>query len=78
VESVCGTLGDSFWAINKLPWPVDAPDPTAPLAELKRGKSYVFNLENTTPHAQPTHLHGMSFTVISSSTREVRPLVSDT
>ncbi|MFS8144593.1 multicopper oxidase family protein [Rhizobium sp. BR 249] len=78
VESICGTLGYSFWAINKVPWPGDTPDPTAPLAELKLGKSYVFNLENTTPHAHPIHLHGMSFTVISSSTREVMPLVSDT
>ncbi|MBX4895071.1 multicopper oxidase family protein [Rhizobium bangladeshense] len=77
-ESICGTLGYSFWAINKVPWPGDTPDPTAPLAELKLGKSYVFNLENTTPHAHPIHLHGMSFTVISSSTREVMPLVSDT
>jgi FtsP/CotA-like multicopper oxidase with cupredoxin domain len=71
-------LGYSFWAINKVPWPGDTPDPTAPLAELKLGKSYVFNLENTTPHAHPIHLHGMSFTVISSSTRAVMPLVSDT
>ncbi len=78
VESICGTLGYSFWAINKVPWPGDTPDPTAPLAELKLGKSYVFNLENTTPHAHPIHLHGMSFTVVSSSTREVMPLVSDT
>ncbi|MBY5335415.1 multicopper oxidase family protein [Rhizobium leguminosarum] len=78
VEGICGTLGYSFWAINKVPWPGDTPDPTAPLAELKLGKSYVFNLENTTPHSHPIHLHGMSFTVISSSTREVMPLVSDT
>ncbi|MBY3582593.1 multicopper oxidase family protein [Rhizobium bangladeshense] len=77
-QSICGTLGYSFWAINKVPWPGDTPDPTAPLAELKLGKSYVFNLENTTPHAHPIHLHGMSFTVISSSTREVMTLVSDT
>ncbi|MBX5223356.1 multicopper oxidase family protein [Rhizobium sp. NLR8a] len=78
VESICGTLGYSFWAINKVPWPGDTPDPTAPLAELKLGRSYVFNLENTTPHAHPIHLHGMSFTVISSSAREAMPLVSDT
>ncbi|MDU0362741.1 multicopper oxidase family protein [Rhizobium sp. 25PS6] len=77
-ESICGTLGYSFWAINKMPWPGDTPDPTAPLAELKLGKSYVFNLENTTPHAHPIHLHGMSFTVISSSMRKVMPLTSDT
>jgi FtsP/CotA-like multicopper oxidase with cupredoxin domain len=78
VDSICGTLGYSFWAINKVPWPGDTADPTAPLAELKLGKSYIFQLENVTPHAHPIHLHGMSFTTVSSSTRDVMPLVSDT
>ncbi|TCM72140.1 multicopper oxidase family protein [Rhizobium sp. BK068] len=77
-DSICGTFGYSFWAINKVPWPGDTADPTAPLAELKLGKSYILQLENVTPHAHPIHLHGMSFTVLSSSTREVMPLVSDT
>jgi FtsP/CotA-like multicopper oxidase with cupredoxin domain len=78
VDSICGTLGYSFWAINKVPWPGDTSDPTAPLAELKLGQSYILQLENVTPHFHPIHLHGMSFTTISSSTREVMPLVSDT
>jgi len=77
-DSICGTLGYNFWAINKVPWPGDGPDPTAPLAELKLGKSYILQLENVTPHTHPIHLHGMSFTVLSSSTRGVTPLVSDT
>ena len=77
-DSICGTLGYSFWAINKVPWPGDTPDPTAPLAELKLGKSYILQLENVTPHTHPIHLHGMSFTVLSSSTREAPSLVSDT
>ena len=77
-DSICGTLGYNFWAINKVPWPGDGPDPTAPLAELKLGKSYILQLENVTPHTHPIHLHGMSFTVLSSSTRDVTPLVSDT
>ncbi|TCL70277.1 multicopper oxidase family protein [Rhizobium sp. BK251] len=78
VDSICGSLGYSFWAINKAPWPGDTPDPTAPLAEMKLGKSYILNVENVTPHTHPIHLHGMSFTVLSSSTRQVPPLVSDT
>ncbi|PZM16934.1 multicopper oxidase family protein [Rhizobium tubonense] len=77
-NSICGSLGYSFWAINKVPWPGDTPDPTAPLSELKLGRSYVFDMENLTPHAHPIHLHGMSFTVLSSSAREVMPFVSDT
>jgi len=77
-DNICGTLGYSFWAINKVPWPGDTSDPTAPLAELKLGKSYILQLENVTPHTHPIHLHGMSFTVLSSSTRDVMPVVSDT
>ncbi|MBN9244731.1 MAG: multicopper oxidase family protein [Mesorhizobium sp.] len=76
--SICGSLGYSFWAINKVPWPGDTPDPTAPLAELKLGKSYVIDMQNLTPHAHPIHLHGMSFTVLSSSAGPVRRLVTDT
>jgi FtsP/CotA-like multicopper oxidase with cupredoxin domain len=78
VDSICGSLGYSFWAINKVPWPGDTPDPTAPLAELKLGKSYIIEMENLTPHAHPIHLHGMSFKVLASSTREVQPFISDT
>ncbi|WP_292307844.1 multicopper oxidase domain-containing protein, partial [Mesorhizobium sp.] len=77
-DSICGSLGYSFWAINKVPWPGDTPDPTAPLAELKLGQSYIIDMENLTPHAHPIHLHGMSFKVLSSSTRAVQPLISDT
>ncbi|WP_137929566.1 multicopper oxidase family protein [Mesorhizobium comanense] len=77
-NGICGSLGYSFWAINKVPWPGDTPDPTAPLAELKLGKSYVIDMENLTPQSHPIHLHGMSFKVLSSSTRQVEPLISDT
>ena len=77
-DSICGSLGYSFWAINKVPWPGDTPDPTAPLAELKLGRSYIFDIENLTPRAHPIHLHGMSFTILSSTTRDVQPFISDT
>lgn len=77
-ESFCGSLGYSFWAINKVPWPGDSDDPTAPLAELKLGQTYLLNMENVTPHAHPIHLHGMNFQVVSSSKGPVAPLVSDT
>jgi FtsP/CotA-like multicopper oxidase with cupredoxin domain len=77
-DSICGSLGYSFWAINKVPWPGDTPDPTAPLAELKLGKSYVIDMENLTPQVHPIHLHGMSFKVLSSSKRQVQPQITDT
>ncbi|MDO1581750.1 multicopper oxidase family protein [Rhizobium oryzicola] len=77
-QSICGTLGYTFWAINRVAWDGDTPDPMAPLVEMKLGKSYVFNLENNTPHAHPIHLHGMNFKVISSNARAVQPLITDT
>lgn len=77
-DSICGTLGYSFWAINKVPWPGDSADPTAPLAELKLGRTYLLNLENLTPHAHPIHLHGTNFKVLASSKGSVAPLISDT
>lgn len=78
VDSICGTLGYSFWAINKRPWPGDTADPTAPLAEMKLGKSYILEVANPTPHIHPIHLHGMSFKVVSSSARPIQQFVSDT
>jgi FtsP/CotA-like multicopper oxidase with cupredoxin domain len=77
-DSICGTLGFSFWAINKVPYPGDTPDPTAPIAELKLGRSYILNVENVTPHAHPIHLHGMNFKAISSNKQVVQQQVSDT
>lgn len=77
-DSICGSLGYSFWAINKVPYPGDTPDPLAPLAEMKLGRTYLLNVENVTPHAHPIHIHGVNFKVVSSSTRPVLPLVSDT
>ena len=77
-DSICGSLGYTFWAINKVAWSGDTPDPTAPLQELKLGKSYIIDMENLTPHSHPIHLHGMSFTSLSSNQKTVAPQVSDT
>ena len=76
-ESFCGSLGFNFWAINKVPWSGDT-DPTAPLAELKLGKTYHLRLANLTPHIHPIHLHGMSFKVMESSLGPVRQIFTDT
>ncbi|WP_282610070.1 multicopper oxidase family protein [Pelagibius sp. Alg239-R121] len=78
VESICGTLGYTFWAINRVPWPGDVPDPGGPLAVLKQGQSYIFRLINETPNSHPIHLHGMSFKLLRSNQRKLMPLVTDT
>jgi FtsP/CotA-like multicopper oxidase with cupredoxin domain len=75
---ICGTLGHTFWAINKVPWPGDTPDPVAPLSDLKLGRSYVLQVRNRTPHAHPIHLHGLSFRILSSNKRTMLPPPTDT
>ncbi len=74
----CGTIGFSFWAINRKSWLGVSPDPMEPLAELKLGKSYIFSFRNRTPHTHPIHLHGLSFTLLRSNKREIDPFVTDT
>ncbi|HUL09456.1 MAG TPA: multicopper oxidase family protein [Candidatus Acidoferrum sp.] len=68
-----------FWAINKRPWPGQAGGHVPPpLATLRRGRSYIFELINATPHTHPIHLHGHTFLVIESNKRTVTPYHTDT
>jgi FtsP/CotA-like multicopper oxidase with cupredoxin domain len=77
-DYICGSPR-IFWAINQKPWPGTAADRLPPpLATLVRGRSYVFELVNTTPHTHPIHLHGHTFQVIESNKRKVTPYFSDT
>ena len=76
--SICGDIGYSFWAINKVAWSGDTENSGGPLAEMTLGRSYVFDIANPTPHSHPLHLHGMVFRVLSSSAGPVAPVVSDT
>lgn len=77
-SSLCGTLGYTFWSINRTAWPGDLPGPFDPLATLKLGKSYVLRLRNETPNDHPIHLHGVSFQLLRSNKRKLPPLVTDT
>ena len=68
-----------FWAINKRPWPGQSGGHVPPpLATLTRGRSYIFELINATPHTHPIHLHGHTFLVIESNKRTVTPYYTDT
>lgn len=69
----------SFWAINKQSWAsADHEKLGPPLAKLKRGSSYIFELENRTPHSHPIHIHGHTFEVLSSTVRELPRHRADT
>lgn len=64
----------TFWAINRTSWPgAGAGGLPQPLATLTRGRSYVFELTNTTPHTHPIHLHGFGAKVLDA-TRLARPV----
>ena len=57
-----GANSDHIWTING----VSATEHThEPLLFLKRGRSYVFALQNNTAFHHPIHLHGHSFRVMS-------------
>jgi FtsP/CotA-like multicopper oxidase with cupredoxin domain len=77
-DSLC-LVEQTFWAINKTPWPgQDEMHTPPPLFRLDRGRSYVLELVNATPQMHPIHIHGHSFRVLGSSKDDVRPHVADT
>ncbi|NBN62971.1 multicopper oxidase family protein [Pannonibacter tanglangensis] len=77
-SGICGSLGKSFWSINRVAWDGDTPGPMDPLATLRLGRSYILRLRNETPNAHPIHLHGLSFRLLRSNRRALPPLVTDT
>ncbi len=77
-DGYCGSLGYTFWSINRTPWPGDAAPATGPLATLERGKSYILRLRNESPNLHPIHLHGLAFVPIRSNLRDLPPLLTDT
>ncbi|MEJ8473831.1 multicopper oxidase family protein [Roseibium algae] len=76
--SICGSLGYTFWSINRVAWEGDTPGPVDPLAVFKQGKSYILRLRNETQNAHPIHLHGLSFKLLRSNKRAIPPLITDT
>ncbi|MEM8775793.1 MAG: multicopper oxidase family protein [Pseudomonadota bacterium] len=77
-NGLCGTLGYTFWSIDRKPWPGDAVEDVGPVADLKRGKSYVLRLRNESPNLHPIHLHGLVFKPIQSNQRVLPKNWTDT
>ncbi|WP_207458866.1 multicopper oxidase family protein [Azospirillum sp. SYSU D00513] len=77
-DSLC--LSDkTFWAVNQRSWPEDGHQRLPPpIATLERGRSYVFELANLTPHLHPIHIHGHTFLVLDSDKRELPRHHADT
>jgi FtsP/CotA-like multicopper oxidase with cupredoxin domain len=71
--------GQTFWAINGKAWAGQSHKLTPPpLAELKLGKPYIFEIFNGTPHQHPIHLHGHTFRVLRSNEKDIVPHLADT
>jgi FtsP/CotA-like multicopper oxidase with cupredoxin domain len=78
MDSLC-VGSKTFWAINKATWPSgDHRTLPPPLGQLEAGKSYVFELQNITPHPHPIHLHGHTFEVLSASRQQLPRFLADT
>lgn len=69
----------SLWQINGQAWQGgDHGHASAPIARLRLGRSYRFELRNLTQYQHPIHLHGMTFKVLSSNKRRIVPYFTDT
>ncbi|MEO0655407.1 MAG: multicopper oxidase family protein [Pseudomonadota bacterium] len=77
-NGVCGTLGYTFWSINRRPWPGDAAEGVGPLATFRLGESVVLRLRNESPNNHPIHLHGLVFKPLRSNKRALAPHWTDT
>ncbi|MDZ7904793.1 MAG: multicopper oxidase family protein [Cypionkella sp.] len=77
-NGLCGTLGYTFWSINRTPWPGDAAPGVGPLATLRLGESVVLRLRNESPNNHPIHLHGLVFRPIASNQRSLPSNWTDT
>lgn len=70
---------ETFWAINKTTWPENGHKQLpAPILELKRDQTYVFELVNGTPHMHPIHIHGHTFLYLKSNKKSLPKHFADT
>jgi len=74
-----GKIHYKFWTINRRSWEGMhkgfIPDP---VAKLELGKTYIFELQNLTPHSHPIHIHGHFFHVLESNKKVIKPHQADT
>jgi len=69
----------TFWQINGQAWDInDKTCADRPIATLKKGGHYIFELRNLSQYQHPIHLHGLTFKVISSNRKRIDPWYTDT
>lgn len=68
-----------LWQINGQAWDIaDKRCADRPIARLRQGRSYLFELRNLTQYQHPIHLHGMAFKVLDSDRKMIIPYFTDT
>ena len=68
-----------YWQINGEAWDIDDKScAERPIARLKLGQSYIFELRNMAQYQHPIHLHGMTFKVLASDRKSIVPYFTDT
>ena len=68
-----------YWQINGKAWQSPAPGCAAqPIARLRLGGHYLFELRNLSQYLHPIHLHGMTFKVVWSDRQVIEPWYTDT
>lgn len=73
MDELCVAV-ESNWSINKTVWPGrDHTNIPPPLAELKLGNTYQFELHNNSSVHHPIHIHGHTFKVLKSNKRKRLP-----
>lgn len=69
----------TFWQVNGQAWDInDKTCADRPIATLKKGRHYIFELRNLSQYQHPIHLHGMTFKVIASNRKRIDPWFTDT
>lgn len=78
IDDLC--LSDrTFWSINRTTWPADGHNALPPpLAVLRRGATYVFELANTSKQFHPIHFHGFAWRFLSSDRQDLPSHLADT
>jgi len=79
LDDGAGSGAPQYWQINGKAWDInDTSCAERPIATLKQGGHYIFELRNLVQYQHPIHLHGMVFKVLDSNRKSITPYFTDT
>ena len=76
--SICGTLGYTFWSINRTPWPGDFPEAPGAIATSETGPQLYFQAAQRDPlqSSDPPAWHDIPAAAVRQA--QIAPLLTDT